>query len=40
MKNMDRIFNRKRPIENTMEVDICYQGYRERTEIDVIGKQK
>ena len=40
VRNMDRSFNRERPIENTIEVNIYYQGYRERTEIDVIGRQK
>ena len=28
------------PIEYTVEVNIYYQGHRERTEIDVIGEQK
>ena len=37
---MDRTFNKERLIENTVEVNIYYQEYRERTEIDVIGKQK
>jgi len=30
----------KGPIEHTVEVNIYYQGYRERKEIDVISKQK
>ena len=29
-------FNREGPIEYTVEVNIYYQGHRERTEIDVI----
>ena len=37
---MDGSFNKEGPIENTVEVNIYYQGYRERTEIDVIGEQK
>ena len=37
---MNRTFNKERPIENTVEVNIYYQEYRERTEIDVIGGQK
>jgi len=37
---MDGLFNKKGPIENTVKVSIYYQGYRERTEIDVIGGQK
>ena len=40
VRNMDRSFNRERLIENTIEVNIYYQGYRERTEINVIGRQK
>jgi len=30
----------KGPIEHIVEVNIYYQGYRERKEIDVISKQK
>jgi len=37
VKNIDGTFNKKGPIENTMEVNIYYQGYRKRIEIDVIG---
>ena len=37
---MDRILNKKGPIENIVEVNIYYQGHRERTEINVIGRQK
>jgi len=40
VRNMDGSFNKKGPIENTVEVNIYYQGHRERTEIDVIGGQK
>jgi len=40
VKNMNRTLNKKRPIENTVEVNIYYQGYKKRTEIDVIGEQK
>ena len=40
MRNVDRLLNKKGPIENTMEVNIYYQGHRERTEINVIGGQK
>ena len=32
--------NKKGPIENTVEVNIYYQGYRKRMEINVIGDQK
>jgi len=37
VRNVDGSFNKEGPIENTVEVNIYYQGYRERTEIDVIG---
>ena len=40
MRNMNGLLNKERPIEHTIEVNIYYQGHRERTEIDVIGKQK
>ena len=40
VRNVDGSFNRKEPIENTMEVNIYYKGHTERTEIDVIGGQK
>jgi len=37
IRNVDGSFNREGPIENTVEINIYYQGYRERIEIDVIG---
>ena len=40
VRNMDGLLNKERPIENTVEVNIYYQRHRERTEIDVIGRQK
>ena len=40
MRNIDSSFNKKEFIEYTVEVNIYYQGYRERTEINIIGKQK
>ena len=40
VRNVDRSFNKERPIENMVEVNIYYQGHRKRTEIDVIGGQK
>ena len=40
MRNVDGLLNKKGPIENMVEVNIYYQGYRERTEIGVIGGQK
>jgi len=36
MRNMDGTFNKERPIEHTVEVNIYYQEHRERTEIDMI----
>jgi len=40
VRNVDRSFNRKGPIENTVEVNIYYKGHTERMEIDVIREQK
>ena len=40
VRNVDGSLNKKRPIEHTVEVNIYYQGHRERTEIDIIGRQK
>jgi len=40
IRNMDGTFNKERPIEYIVEVNIYYQGYKERTEIDMIGGQK
>ena len=40
IRNMDGTFNKERPIEYIVEVNIYYQGYKERTEIDIIGGQK
>ena len=42
IRNVNRTFNRKRPIENIVELNIYiyYQRHRERTEIDVIEGQK
>jgi len=40
VRNMNGLLNKKEPIEYTVEVNIYYQGYRERIEIDVIGEQK
>jgi len=37
---MDNSFNKEELIEYIVEVNIYYQGYRKRTEIDVIGEQK
>ena len=36
IRNMDGLLNKKGPIEHMIEVNIYYQGHRERTEIDVI----
>jgi len=40
VRNVDGLLNKEKPIENTVEVNIYYQGHRERMEIDVIGGQK
>ena len=40
MRNVDGSLNKKGPIEHTVEVNIYYQCYKERTEIDVIGGQE
>ena len=40
VRNVDGSFNKEGPIENTMEMNIYYQGHRVRMEIDVIGGQK
>jgi len=37
IRNADGTFNKEEPIENTVEVNIYYQGHKERIEIDVIG---
>ena len=36
MRNMNGIFNKEGLIEYTVKVNIYYQRYRERTEIDII----
>ena len=40
IRNVNETFNKERPIENMVEVNIYYQRHRERTEIDVIRRQK
>jgi len=40
VRNVDGSFNKEGPIENTVEVNVYYKGHVERTEIDVIGRQK
>jgi len=40
MRNIDNSFNKEGPIKYMVKVNIYYQGYRERTEIDVIEGQK
>jgi len=40
VRNVDSSFNKEGLIKHTVEVNIYYQGHRERTEIDVIGGQK
>ena len=40
VRNVNESLNKEGPIENMVEVNIYYQEYRERTEIDIIGGQK
>ena len=40
IRNIDGSLNKEGPIEHTVEVNIYFKGYRERTEIDIIGGQK
>jgi len=37
MRNVDSFFNKEGPIEHMVEVNIYYQRYRKRIEIDVIA---
>ena len=37
---MNGLLNKEGPIEHMVEVNIYYQGHRERTEIDISGRQK
>ena len=38
MRNVNGTFNKERPIEHIVEVNIYYQEYRKRTEIDRYNK--
>ena len=40
VRNVDGLLNKEGPIEHMVEVNIYYQGYRERTEINMIEEQK
>ena len=40
MRNIDRSLNKKGLIEYIVEINIYYQGHRERMEINVIGGQR
>ena len=40
LRNVNRSLNKEGLIEHTVEVNIYYQGHRERIELDVIGGQK
>jgi len=40
IRNINSSFNKEKSIEHTVEVNIYYQGYKERMEINVIGGQK
>jgi len=36
VRNVDSSFNKEGPVEHMVEVNIYYQGYKEKMEIDVI----
>jgi len=40
IRNMNGSFNKEGPIEYMVEVNIYYQGYREKMKINVIREQK
>ena len=40
VRNVDGLLNKEGLIEHTVEVNIYFKEYRERTEIDIIGGQK
>jgi len=40
IRNMNSSFNKEGPIEHIVEINIYYQKYRERIEINIIGRQK
>ena len=40
VRNVNGSLNKERPIKHMVEVNIYYQGHRERMEIDIIGGQK
>ena len=40
VRNIDRSFNKEELIEHIVEVNIYYQEHRERTEINMIGRQR
>ena len=40
VRNVNGSFNKEELIKNMVEVNIYYQGHKERMEIDVIGGQK
>jgi len=40
VRNVDSLLNKEELIKYIVEINIYYQGHRERTEINVIGGQK
>ena len=40
VRNINGSFNKERPIEYIVEINIYYQRHKKRTEIDVISGQK
>ena len=40
MRNINNIFNYKKPIEYIVEVKLFYREHKKKTEINIIGEQK
>ena len=38
IRNINGIFNKEKPIEHTVKVDIFYKRHRKRMDINVIGR--
>jgi len=40
VRNLNSIFNHEKLIEHTVEVELFYKGHKERTETDIIEREK
>ena len=40
VRNVNDSFNKEKPIKHIVEVNMYYQGYRKKTEINIISEQK